>query len=217
MTENAIGSSSGGGKQYELKYDFFVYGTLCVPAVLKRVLGRECNDLTFQDAILPGYTRHCVKGEDYPAIVDRRATDTILGHQLEEEENITRGTFVSGLTIMDVRALDIFEGDEYKRRKVVVRTLYPPSTVHEVPNFLAHPEIREPVDTPQSQASPTARHQKEERACWIYAWSASLDRLEPKIWKFDDFMRDKARYWVSADTTEYDEVDQHRSLRSGDI
>jgi hypothetical protein len=35
----------------------------------------------------------------------------ILGHQLEEEEYTTRGTFVSGLTIMDVRALDIFEGD----------------------------------------------------------------------------------------------------------
>jgi hypothetical protein len=52
-----------------------------------------------------------VKGEDYPAIVDRRATDMILHRQLEEEEYTTRGTFVSGLTIMDVRALDIFEGD----------------------------------------------------------------------------------------------------------
>ena len=31
----------------------FVYGTLCVPAVLTRVLGRQCDDLTFQDAILP--------------------------------------------------------------------------------------------------------------------------------------------------------------------
>ena len=31
----------------------FVYGTLCVPAVLTRVLGRNCNELTFQDAVLP--------------------------------------------------------------------------------------------------------------------------------------------------------------------
>jgi len=43
--------------------------------------------------------------------VDRRATDKIMDHKLEEEEYKTRGTFVSGLTIMDVRALDIFEGD----------------------------------------------------------------------------------------------------------
>jgi hypothetical protein len=27
-------------------------------------------------------------------------------------------------------------------------------------------------------------------------------------------MRDKARYWVSADTTEYDEVDRHRALET---
>jgi hypothetical protein len=26
--------------------------------------------------------------------------------------------------------------------------------------------------------------QKEERECWIYAWSAPLDLLEPKIWKY---------------------------------
>jgi hypothetical protein len=30
-------------------------------------------------------------------------------------------------------------------------------------------------------------------------------------------MRDKARYWVSAETTEYDEVDQHRALGSGAV
>jgi hypothetical protein len=29
--------------------------------------------------------------------------------------------------------------------------------------------------------------------------------------RFEEFMRDKARYWVSADTREYDEVDQHRA------
>jgi hypothetical protein len=40
------------------------------------------------------------------------------------------------------------------------------------------------VDAPQSQASPSEMEQKEERACSIYAWSASLDRLEPKIWKY---------------------------------
>lgn len=31
----------------------FFYGTLLVPAIVARVLGRECSDLTFQEAILP--------------------------------------------------------------------------------------------------------------------------------------------------------------------
>jgi hypothetical protein len=76
----------------------------------------------WMDLICKGYTRHCVKGEDYPAIVDRQGTNIIMNNQyvpqytwltsrLKEEEYTTRGTFVSGLTIMDIRALDIFEGD----------------------------------------------------------------------------------------------------------
>jgi hypothetical protein len=31
----------------------FFYGTLCFPAILERVLGRICEDLTFQDGLLP--------------------------------------------------------------------------------------------------------------------------------------------------------------------
>jgi hypothetical protein len=97
---------------------------------------------------------------------------------------------------MDVRALDIFEGDvspvnsivtdeqEYKRRRVVVRTLSAPSSIHDLPTYLVDPEAREPVVTPQAQITGTERDTGEERACWIYAWSAPLDRLEPKIWKY---------------------------------
>lgn len=31
----------------------FFYGTLCVPAVLAKVLGHKCENITFQDALLP--------------------------------------------------------------------------------------------------------------------------------------------------------------------
>lgn len=31
----------------------FFYGTLCVPAVLAKVLGHKCKNITFQDALLP--------------------------------------------------------------------------------------------------------------------------------------------------------------------
>lgn len=31
----------------------FFYGTLCHPGILKRVLGHDCQGLTFSDALLP--------------------------------------------------------------------------------------------------------------------------------------------------------------------
>lgn len=37
----------------------FFYGTLVVPAILVRVLGRNCSDLVFQDALLP--VRHMLE------------------------------------------------------------------------------------------------------------------------------------------------------------
>jgi hypothetical protein len=42
----------------------FFYGTLLVPAVVARVLGRECSDLTFKEAILPVGLRHPNSSED---------------------------------------------------------------------------------------------------------------------------------------------------------
>lgn len=77
----------------------FFYGTLCVPAILLRVLGHNCEDLTFQDALLPvsdnsgitsrcpitdcmqDYTRHCVKGEDYPAVIGKDDTNELVSRK----------------------------------------------------------------------------------------------------------------------------------------
>ena len=82
----------------------FFYGTLLVPAILVRVLGHDCADLTFQDAALhvsdllsPGrlaicpsrrifraaadvqdFTRHQVKDADYPAVINRDQTATLV-------------------------------------------------------------------------------------------------------------------------------------------
>jgi hypothetical protein len=63
----ALMDDQTGGDSKDQKYDckslyrdsgwglsaVFFYGTLLVPAILVRVLGRDCSDLQFQDALLP--------------------------------------------------------------------------------------------------------------------------------------------------------------------
>lgn len=110
----------------------FFYGTLMVPEVLSRVIGRKGSGLKASDAILEGHTRHHVKGEgplacslvdesissrnltldaDYPAVVSAAAGSAILGRELTPLESSVRGTLVTGLTAKDVEFLDEFEGD----------------------------------------------------------------------------------------------------------
>ncbi len=87
------------------------------PAVLHRVIHGnptpqpwQASLLTIRPAILPDHCRHRVRNCDYPAITP-------------EADSSVRGTFVSGLTEGDIWRLDIFEGDEYARRKVRLRVL----------------------------------------------------------------------------------------------
>lgn len=48
---------------------------------------------------------------DYPAILPSKRSKTLLGRELTQEENSVRGTLVTGFTLMDIRFLDVFEGD----------------------------------------------------------------------------------------------------------
>jgi hypothetical protein len=45
---------------------------------------------------------------------------------------------------------------------------------------------------------------------FVYLWSAPQSRLEPTLWSFADFLRDKVHRWVGAgaDMNEYSEVDR---------
>jgi hypothetical protein len=49
----------------EPKISLFFYGTLLHPAILRRVIGHDGQDLFYQPAILQDYTRHHVKGDTY--------------------------------------------------------------------------------------------------------------------------------------------------------
>ncbi|KAL1412461.1 hypothetical protein Q8F55_000206 [Vanrija albida] len=186
-------------------FDFFFYGTLLVPAILGRVLGRDASDLKFQDAVLDGYTRHHVKGEDYPTIIDEKGLKGlgVDAAELSADDRLTRGTVVSGLTRQDVDLLDVFEGSEYKRIQAPVQTLTNPRTLADLPPALARPEQR--ASALSSDASSWGK-----ATAWVYIWNAPIERVDPAIWNVDAFLRDKADVWTTLGD-EYADVDAARS------
>ena len=85
--------------------DLFAYGTLMCAEIMAEVSGKR---LPSTPAVLAGYHRFLVRGEQYPGVVD----DPV-------------GT-VSGLVYHDIDAigwqrLDRFEGEMYERRPVTVQ------------------------------------------------------------------------------------------------
>ena len=79
--------------------------------------------LTIQPALLPHYRRHKVRGCDYPAIMATSSSFPTSSSAETGAGDCVRGTYVTGLTDGDIWRLDIFEGDEYKRKRVQVRVL----------------------------------------------------------------------------------------------
>lgn len=80
----------------------FVYGTLQVPSVLQRVLGRVPPGAP---AVVHDFERRCIEGQCYPAIVTapgQRATGRVL----------------FALTVAEWALLDVYEGAMYTRQWV---------------------------------------------------------------------------------------------------
>lgn len=73
--------------------DFFFYGTLCHPPLLRVVLGR---DVAMEAALLPGHSVFWVKDRAFPV--------------LETGGTGAPGVLVQGLDAEDVRRLDFYEG-----------------------------------------------------------------------------------------------------------
>ena len=79
----------------------FVYGSLLVPLVRRRVIGRE---VPAQPARILGHERRCIRNEIYPAIRPRPGA-SVAGELLL-------------LTPADLARLDEYEGGMYVRRPV---------------------------------------------------------------------------------------------------
>ncbi|KAF4555173.1 Hypothetical protein D9617_3g022450 [Elsinoe fawcettii] len=184
----------------------FFYGTLIAPAILHRVIHGPSNP-TFPTpsssyvrtcpALLHSHRRHRVKGADYPAVIPASISSTV------------RGTFATGLTDADVRRLDIFEGDEYERRRVKVRKLLPSNSTDSSMN---ESEKNKDLETEQDTED---MEEGEEVEADTYIWTAGEHRLEDQEWDFDTFKREKMRFWIGGDgldgstgKEEFERVDQ---------
>ncbi|KAL8837294.1 MAG: hypothetical protein Q9170_002589 [Blastenia crenularia] len=159
----------------------FFYGTLMEPQVLYRVCYGSSNPTSFQKsllkirpAILHHHCRHRVLDRDYPAIVS-------------SPEDSVRGTYVQGLTDGDIIRLDIFEGDEYERRKVKIRGLEVEGDDHGKGNVVG----------PEAEAD-------------TYIWVAGNEKLDEGEWDFGEFRREKMQRWIG----NREEYNQRRSLNT---
>lgn len=161
-------------------------GTLMAPGVLHRVIhGTHSPEqwqkdlITTRPAMLQNYRRHRVRWADYPAIIPH-------------DNSQVRGSFVTGLTEGDIRRLDIFEGDQYKRSVVKVQVL---------------------KNVELDQAAPEGDSAKldvlEEVEAQTYVWLEDPDAtLEPQEWDFEAFKKDKMRAWMGIDESEGVAVDE---------
>ncbi|MGD2112650.1 MAG: gamma-glutamylcyclotransferase [Gammaproteobacteria bacterium] len=84
----------------------FCYGTLQFPDVLHAVTG---DWFSAEPAVLDDYACYLVRGEVFPGIVARQGA-------------ATTGVVYTGLGVVQLRKLDVFEGDFYVRRRVCVRS-----------------------------------------------------------------------------------------------
>jgi hypothetical protein len=136
-----------------------IYGTSRIhdhPSLVARA-----SKLTIQPALLHDYCRHHVRGVDYPGIIAQKGESV-------------RGTYVTGLTEVDIRRLDYFEGSEYTRQKVQALL----------------------ISQGDTQAAPDAQKVDTE----TYVYTAGNNRLEEGEWDFDDFVQNKMHgHW--ADTS----------------
>lgn len=87
----------------------FVYGTLRDPDILAAVLGWRPDPAALTAAHLPHYRVVYYPGRVYPALVACPRSEA-------------PGCIVFGLNRTDWRGLDAFEGTEYRRERLVVRT-----------------------------------------------------------------------------------------------
>ncbi|OJD32984.1 disease resistance protein [Diplodia corticola] len=193
-------------------------GTLMVPKVLHRVIYGTSTPEPWQTAslrpprpaLLHAHQRRKVRHADYPGVIPLSGSGS--SSSSTSTGSSVRGTLVAGLTDADMYRLDLFEGDEYERRRVRVRVL-----------------VGGDVDAaglPSSGGGGGGREdgkeqregEAEEVEAETYIWTAGERRLEDHEWDFGEFVREKLRFWVGEGAShEYADVDKAVSAESNGV
>jgi hypothetical protein len=180
------------------------------PQILHRVIHGTPNPepwqkamLTFKPAILHGFRRHRVRGADYPGIVQVNKTTTTkldAGSNIDGAASVL-GTVVSGLTDGDIHRLDIFEGAEYEKEKVIVRVLR--ESLDRGNGGLDGKDTDGHLRDVLDAAGAEFADEGEEVEAVTYVYLAGQGELEDGEWDFEAFKKDKMAWWVGADESEW--------------
>lgn len=175
-----------------------------VPQILYRVcygtenpLPEVVSHLRFSPALLRNYSRRKVLRADFPGIIAQR-NHTVLG------------TLVRGLTDADVKWLDNFETDMYKRVRLEVEEL--------------DSEVFDEYGNINKEEMEKVKAKKEEERNMVkaetYVWDLGESDLESEEWLFADFRREKMKNWVGGRENDgsvdhYDDSGTERGSQSG--
>jgi Gamma-glutamyl cyclotransferase, AIG2-like len=153
------------------------------PGVLYRVIYGNAHPepwqqklTTVRPALLESHRRHRVKYMSYPAITPCTGSSV-------------RGSVVTGLTQGDIYRLDIFEGDQYLRKKVKVKVL-------------KNVGLEDSAQTGESE-----EHAPEEVEAETYIWRNDLSELEEGEWDFEEFKRERMHYWMGESSSEESNIE----------
>lgn len=146
-----------------------IYGTSNI-SEYPRLVARS-SQLTIQPALLRNHCRHRVRNADYPGVIP------------QDGESV-RGTYVTGLTDVDMQRLDYFEGIEYSRQEVRAVLLAAGET----------------------EAGPDAKQVETE----TYIYTAGNAHLEKGEWDFDNFVKNRMPgNWADDWSEEYEGSSHH--------
>jgi len=150
----------------------FFYGTLMAPGVLYRVIYGSAKPEAWQQDLTT------VR----PAVLEsyrrHRVKDMSYPAITPHSHSSVRGSVVTGLTDGDLYRLDVFEGSQYDRKKVKVRVLSNTSLSGGMQNGESAHKIAEEVEAE------------------TYIWKDDITELEEKEWDFEEFKRDKMKFWM---------------------
>lgn len=161
----------------------FFYGTLMAPGVLYRVIYGNAKPEAWQQKLT---TVRPALLESYRR---HRVKDMSYPAIIPHTDSSVRGFVVTGLTGGDIYRLDVFEGSQYDRKKVNVKVLMNLNLDEKMRNAETRYEAVEEVEAE------------------TYIWRDDINELEEKEWDFEEFRRDKMKFWMGEGGNDDNEIE----------
>ncbi len=171
----------------------FVYGTLMSPDVLQVLLGRIPP--LAPSANLPNHSRHPVIGRVYPGVIptppsssSSHSSSSSSSLDSSSSSNTVEGLLILDITPLEMKILDWFESEDYKRSTVQVLI---PSNVN---------NIMDNIIPPKNDGADIGKH----HSCGqvliqtnTYIWSLGAEHLDTSCdWDYSAFLQNHLGWFL---------------------